>query len=192
MNHQHQHILSCFTIVEIGRWHHLKAFFFAFSRDCFHFTKIYCNTTWFYYIISNSLNYQLQDKFKYLFTWVPNSKLNQSIAVGEPVFYFINTTVQVAPSGPAIWTSQVDVVVVDSCGGPLCIDISANQTVLHIHFKSLFFWPSNIHTVPFIWFDARARCLKMYILHLKDLTSRSFMLFSLFTHVLAQNFHLWR
>ena len=26
MNHQHQHILRCFTIVKIGRWHHLKHF----------------------------------------------------------------------------------------------------------------------------------------------------------------------
>ena len=31
----------CFTIVKIGRWYHLIAFFFAFSRGCFHFSKIY-------------------------------------------------------------------------------------------------------------------------------------------------------
>ena len=42
MNHQHQHILRCFTIVQMGRWHYLEAFFFAFNRGCFHFSKIYC------------------------------------------------------------------------------------------------------------------------------------------------------
>ena len=42
MNYQHQHILRCFTMVKICRWHHLKVFLFSFSRDCFHFTKIYC------------------------------------------------------------------------------------------------------------------------------------------------------
>ena len=41
MNHYHQHILRCFTIMKIGRWHHLKPSCFAFSRGCFHFTQIY-------------------------------------------------------------------------------------------------------------------------------------------------------
>ena len=35
--------LRCFSIVKIGRWHHLKAFLFAFSWGCFHFSKISCN-----------------------------------------------------------------------------------------------------------------------------------------------------
>ena len=39
----HLHILRCFTMVKIGRWCYLKAFFFAFGGGCFHSSEIYCN-----------------------------------------------------------------------------------------------------------------------------------------------------
>ena len=38
--------------MKISRWHHLKALSFAFSRGCFHFTKIYCNKTFFSFILA--------------------------------------------------------------------------------------------------------------------------------------------
>ena len=60
--------LRCFTIVKIGRWHHLKAFLFVWSRGCFHFSKIYCKsiTFWKKKACKNLLK---QTKTTVFFTW---------------------------------------------------------------------------------------------------------------------------